>query len=115
MLYHCEVGFPADMRLPSGTFQLCYGNHAQREAKKDKVPFWQLPHSLDTRKATVIEVETNADGKPHKVVYRVKFYSEHDLILVVIVDRFPAFVKTLWLNGTTDTHATLNRSKYDRP
>jgi hypothetical protein len=114
-LYHCEIGFPKGMKFPWGTLPLAYGNHAKQESRKEGVSPFSLPDYLRTELAQVIEAETNKDGSLQKVVYRLPFSVRDDLVLVVAFDCRPCFVKTLWFNSRTDSHPTLNKSRYDQP
>lgn len=110
MLYHRDVYMPA-FDLPQGTLRLVYGAHARLQATNKVITF--LPTSIRTDCAKVIEVETDQTGQPRKVVYRVPLTFEKDLCLAVIVNEGnPFFVKTVWVNDSSDLHGTLDRSKY---
>ena len=114
-LYHCEVGFPATLKLPRGAFFLRYSPHAERAARDEGVYSSSLPAYVDTRLALPIEVETNERGEAVKVVYRMVFPPKKgmDIVLVVLLKGY--LVKTLWLNSQRDSHATLNRTLYTNP
>ena len=56
-------------------------------------------------------VEIVQDRFLSKVVYRVNYSDTHDLIVVVIPERW--FVKTVWLNAKSDKHQTLNKNRYE--
>jgi hypothetical protein len=115
-LYHCEVGFPADLRLPSmGNLRLQYSQHAKNAAADDGWLMVGLPAYVPLHKATPIEVETDSNGKAVKVVYRMAFNKQKDIVLAVKITTRPAIVKTLWFNDVQDKHRTLNVSRYDRP
>lgn len=112
-LYHSELGIPPNAKTNHGQFLLDYSNHALEAAQDDRYGnIINLPKSLDTSKAQVIEVEMSGN-KTTKVVYRIPYDEQHDLALVVIPDR--RYVKTVWLNKNTDVHNTLDASKYDIP
>ena len=92
---------------------LDYSPHALDAALDDRYGnIVNLPKSLDTSKAQVVEVEMQG-SKTTKVVYRIPYNEEYDLIIVLIPDR--RFVKTVWLNKNSDLHNTLDASKYDIP
>jgi hypothetical protein len=91
-----------------GEIKLVYSIHARYEAKVDRYQPIELPTVLDTNKATLIEVEI-AEGRLNKLVWRASYSSVFDLIIVL---GSSGTVKTVWLNLKSDTHKTLDRSKY---
>lgn len=99
-----------DFKLPEGSIKLKYSFHALKEAKSDKYGYHGLPDVLDTEHAEVIEVETDSDGTPKKVLYRTSYTEDYDLCLVVLIEE--NFVKTVWLNEQGDLHESLNTKKY---
>lgn len=113
-LYHSELGIPNNAKTNFGSMLLDYSPHALEAALDDRYGnIINLPSFLDTSTAQVIEVETDNNGKTTKVLYRVPYSDELDLVLAVIPDR--RFVKTVWLNQKNDLHNTLDNSKYDIP
>jgi len=112
MKYHAELGIPEGLQTQFGSMLLDYSPHAMQAARDDRYGTIDLPRVLDTSKAQVIEVES--DGrKARKVLYRVQYNGEFDLLLAVDPDR--RYVKTVWLNRNDDVHGTLDPSKYDIP
>lgn len=112
-LYHADLGIPENAKTQHGQFLLDYPPHALNAATDDRYGnIVNLPKSLDTSKAQVIEVEMEG-SKTTKVVYRIPYNDEYDLVMAVIPDR--RFVKTVWLNKNSDLHNTLDTSKYDVP
>lgn len=111
--YHADLGIPSSAQTNFGQMLLDYSGHALSAAQDDRYGnIINLPRSLDTSTAQVIEVET--DGrKTTKVLYRIPYSDEFDLMLAVIPDR--RFVKTVWLNRNDDKHETLQDWKYDIP
>lgn len=109
-LYHFQVYMP-DLPLNFGKQRLNYSNHALNASRDDRYGDIQLPTVIDTNTAKVIEVEIVQDRFLSKVVYRVDYSDTHDLIVVVIPERW--FVKTVWLNAKSDKHQTLNRGRYE--
>lgn len=105
-LYHRDVHLP--FRL-SWAAMLNYSRHARHEATRDRYGALNLPRTLSTAEADVIEVEVQ-NGKPHKAVLRMPHDEQRDIVLVVLLDR--ALVKTVWCNLRTDAHKTLDTSKY---
>ena len=112
-LYHADLGIPQNAQTQHGQMLLDYSPHALDAALDDRYGnIVNLPKSLDTSKAQVIEVEMQG-AKTTKVVYRIPYNEEYDLVMVLVPDR--RFVKTVWLNKNSDLHNTLDVSKYDIP
>ncbi len=112
-LYHADLGIPQNAQTQHGQVLLNYSQHALDAALDDRYGnIVNLPKSLDTSKAQVIEVEMQG-SKTTKVVYRIPYNEEYDLVMVLVPDR--RFVKTVWLNKNSDLHNTLDTSKYDIP
>lgn len=109
MLYHKDVYIPPKYQDYQFAALLKYSRHAMREASADKRGAIRLPKVIDSRNATLIELEVDND-KVVKVVYRVDYNDKHDLCLVVVPD--DRFVKTVWLNDRGDNHGTLRRERY---
>jgi len=109
-LYHFQVYMP-DLPLKFGKQRLNYSNHALNASRDDRYGDIQLPTFIDTNTAKVIEVEIIQGRFLSKVVYRVNYSDTHDLIIVVIPERW--FVKTVWLNAKSDKHQTLNKNRYE--
>ena len=115
VLYHKDIGFPDDIRLPQGfnpVMRLSYGSHARREAMEDKYGHIRLPHRIDLRKGQTIEI--GVTGKMvTKMVVRFSYDETRDIVLVIIPKT--GFVKTVWFNLKTDQHKTLDHTKYAKP
>ena len=94
---------------------LDYSNHGMIEAAQDDRygNILNLPRSLDTSKAQVIEVETSGN-KTTKVLYRIPYDDLHDFTYGCNA-RKTSSVKTVWLNRNDDLHRTLDTSKYNAP
>lgn len=112
MLYHREIGFP-EITLPSGVFKLRYSGHARNEARKETLELG-LPPTLDTTCSVPVEIEV-IKSKVIKVVYRLDYYGQKDLIIVASVVEYPWVVKTVWINYKNDKHSTLKRGRYVQP
>ena len=111
-LYHTELGFPKNVDLPSGIFNLSYSHHAQNASYDDRYGQMHLPDTLNVDDAKLIEIEVE-NNQVVKGVYRINYSDDLDLIIVMIPQK--SFVKTVWFNKTTDTHRTLQTWKYRRP
>ncbi len=107
-LFHTTLGIPATLLRPDHGRGLTYGVHALDKAQQLSVED-QLPQFLSTH--TLIELEVTY-GRVSKWVVRVRLDATCDLCLA-ITDTY--FVKTVWVNNRTDTHTTLNRSRYTSP
>lgn len=111
-LYHKDLGIPESIPTRFGTLDLFYSKHALHAANTDRYGYIQLPDTLNTDKARVIEVEVASDGCVEKVLYRVPHCGTFDLLIAVIPYR--GFVKTVWLNKKSDRHSTLNHANYSK-
>jgi hypothetical protein len=113
-LYHKEIGLPdAYKAFCERQWNMAYTRHAMNEAAHDKLgALSHAPRSVCFRPQDVIEVEM-ADCELTKLVVRIPYDNRRDLILVLrnLYDG-AATVITLWTNEITDTHGTLDRSKY---
>jgi hypothetical protein len=115
MLYHKDVGFPADTLWPKGRYNLLFTRHAMEQAENDRYGdvSYMLPYELNTATMTIVEAEI-INRKPVKLVVRVHLDCYCDLVLVLAVstNNHPWFVKTVWTNKRTDTHRTLKHERY---
>lgn len=113
-LYHFEVTLPEGFSAPQQRVRVNYGAHARKEAFQDRYGKIQLPNFITLRRFQVIEVGMIGD-KVSKILFRGRLDETRDLCIVLIpgVDNKPWFCKTCWINLRTDTHKTLDRSKYE--
>ena len=111
-LYHTEIGFPSNVELPKGIFNLTYSNHAKRASSNDRYGQMTLPTTLDTEEAKLIEIEVE-NNEVIKSVHRTKYDDILDLIIVLIPQK--SFVKTVWFNRSDYKHSTLQHWRYRRP
>ncbi len=117
-LYHASIGFPTNLRRPSGIAALLYGPHAMNAANEDRYGVAQLPIAIeldDAHNVRLVEAEALADGTMLKGVYRVTYNRELVLVMVVSFTGLQPFVKSVWFNEKTDRHPTLRRELYDVP
>lgn len=110
-LYHAEIGFPKGFKAPTGKATPKYGNHSRFEAQCDRYGHIELPKTIDLGKMKVIEIEV-LNGKVAKALFRGSLDETRDLCIVLQPD---GFVRTCWVNLKTDTHRTLDRTKYAVP
>lgn len=116
MLYHVTTGLP-DIQLPRGPQALAYGPHARQAAREDRYGDLSsyLLRRLDLRVAQVVEVEEEG-GALRKIVARCQIPSTSLDIVYVLEPRRRGepglFVRTVWANERSDTHATLRKWRY---
>lgn len=113
-LYHKEIGFPANLRMPPNfnpIVRLSYSAHAQEEAN-DRYGQLKLPAVIDVRKADVVEMGVTGMTVT-KIVARMPYDNDKDIVIVFLPDS--GRVKTVWANLKSDKHKTLDRSKYSDP
>lgn len=112
-LFHVDLGFPRNVIWPEGTYDLHYGNHARQAARADRYGDVTdlLPDELNTRQAKVVEAEI-VGRRVIKIVYRIRLDSTRDLCLVVNSHQNPFFVRTVWVNESTDRHRSLDKTRY---
>lgn len=116
MLYHVKFGFPKKLRLPAARVILNYTNHARAAAVGDRYGNLTqlLPATLDPTTAQTVEVETE-NGVVVKVVYRIATGTDLDLVLAVgYAPGRINYVRTVWANLASDTHTTLNPTRYGK-
>jgi hypothetical protein len=115
ILWHADIRLPDGFVAPIDRVAINYGSHARREALSDRYGKIHLPASLTLGRFDVIEVGT-IGGKVSKILFRGILDLERDLCIVLVPnkDGEPWFCKTVWVNLATDTHGTLDRSRYVR-
>jgi hypothetical protein len=112
MLYHKDVFMPSSVKSLEGkTFALRFSRHAMNACLNDRYGQILPPRNLTARVSEIIEIETQGN-QIVKFVSRIAYNAQFDLMIVVMPDGFFGFVKTVWLNARTDSHKTLDRSKY---
>lgn len=113
MLYHHTK--TAKFKLPTGKKLLSHSNHAKREANNDRYGRFRLPVVLDTSSPDVqiVEAELDENGSPIKLVYRMPYDQERDIVMPIRVSGRNWLVKTAWINVNSDNHSTVDYSRYD--
>ena len=110
-LYHEAVGFPANLKPWRRTLTLRATHHAQRASASDRYGAFQLPKALPCGAVRPFEIAVT-DGRIEKAAYRLPYDARFDVTVVVM---WPGVIVSAWLNERTDTHATLNPSRYTNP
>ena len=113
-LYHAEVGLPEQYRHPRFSVNVEYSNHAKREAASDRYGSIALDPFVDLSFFHTVEVEI-LNGAVRKIVVREARDVEMQRVLV-LMPRAGArwFCKTVWVNLKSDSHKTLDHSRYVR-
>lgn len=114
MLYHKDIGLPPRFRTPDACVTLAWGHHAKRALQDDRYGLMEMFASLNLSDTETVEVEIQG-RKVTKMVQRGEWDTDHDFTIVLIPRPGDWFVKTIWLNKKTDTHRTLDASRYDVP
>lgn len=115
ILYHKDIGFPANFRAPQQRVFLDYTHHALEAAADDRYGDMPILKGVDLSKVQVVELGVK-DGRVSKMVVRGRLDQERDMILVLIPrGKQPWTVKTVWVNMRDDKHRTLDHSKYVNP
>lgn len=113
-LYHTEVGLPEGYRHPACAVPVTYSLHALNEARKDRYGFIPCPELLGLSRFETVEVEV-VGGRLSKIVVRGAMTETKDVVYVLIPKAGkPWFCKTVWVNLKSDSHRTLDRSRYVR-
>lgn len=114
MLYHKNIGFPKSLNLLDlYNLNVQYSNHAKTASNDDRYGAIEVKKSVSFSKQEIVEVETHDNKRASKIVVRIPYSSECDLVMAIQMD--DTLVKTVWLNKKTDAHRTLDRTKYDNP
>jgi hypothetical protein len=110
-LYHSEIRLPNFLKnqVAGQTILLEYSRHARRAATDDRYGYINLPDSIRVKVEEIFEVEAT-NGKVTKFAARTSYDETRDLILVVRGN----VVVTVWINLKSDTHKTLNKTKYEK-
>jgi hypothetical protein len=111
-LFHRDIGFPIDARLPVPGLRLRYTAHAMTRSVEEGVPADALPGELPGR-FDVIELSIEGgDLRRWLVRFPCLQVDGWDWVLAVT----PAgVVVTVWLNHEDDYHRNLDTSKYLAP
>lgn len=114
--YHRDLGLPGELAPRwAGHFRLVYSEHAKHAALTDRLGRIPIFDDGEFEAQDVVEVSVR-DGEPYKAVLRCPCSDYLDLIFVLEnPSQGACVVRTVWFNLASDTHKTLDRSKYQRP
>lgn len=113
-LYHADIRLPDGFRLPARVVTLSFTKHARNARTNDRYGYIPPIPVLDLGQCDVVEVGIEA-GRVAKVVVRTMLDNERDVVLALIPHQPKPnvwTVKTVWCNLRTDSHKTLDRSRY---
>jgi hypothetical protein len=113
-LWHSSIRLPAGFKAPTHRVELNWTRHADSERTKDR--YAEIPKfkGLSLKRFAVVEVGTVA-GTVSKIVFRGRLDDTNDVVIVLIPNgERPWTVKTAWINRRTDSHKTLDASRYMR-
>lgn len=103
-------------KLSVGFLPLRYTRHALTEALNDRygmLAVASFPTAFTFASGwSLVEAEVNSSGALVKFVVRRAVDKTRSLVMVILAD---GTVKTLWTNLNSDTHVTLDSSKFSRP
>ena len=112
MLYHRDIFMPAIVReLPSRTLAPRVTSHARDAAASDRYGVLNIPAAISFCGRDVVEAEFT-DKKLSKLVIRLPYDGARDAVYAVGFGETGAFLKSMWFNLKSDTHATLRRELY---
>lgn len=110
-LYCKQVYWPENVQLPSGAFMPQYSRHALDAAEDDRYGRINLPAAIYYQDYEIFEMLVE-NGKVKKIAIRGYYDERRNLVIVVNPDN--CRVITVWTNLHSDTHATLDHSRYDK-
>ncbi len=120
-VWHRDIGFPGWFNAkPTGVIPIKWTDHALEAAANDRyVQLTVVPTQIDLSTFEVIEMRTDQERPHHPVglVLRKPWAHGLDSVLALRWHHVTGSwrVTTVWFNMTTDTHGTLDASRYERP
>ncbi len=116
--YHKVLGFPKQVnsllkKAQDSNFvmKFTYTSHARQQAYRNNERI-RLPDRLPYKRCDVFEAVT-INETLNKVVFRTSYTRQLDLIMVVSAE--DNTVLTVWLNKVSDTHKSLDTTRYCIP
>jgi hypothetical protein len=109
-LYHADIVLPAGFVAPTARVELAWTAHADSARKDDR--YGEIPRFKTATLGRLQVIEVGMSGKRiDKILFRGRLDDTRDVCMVLIPGKRWT-VKTVWQNLRTDTHHTLDRSKY---
>lgn len=103
-------------QFPNETLNLQWTDHALDKAEQED--FWSGPdYALEVCEPMVVEAETNNQLVLTKMVVRLPYDDERDMVLVLAKSAWKGrwYVSTCWSNHVGDHHETLRRDHIVSP
>lgn len=113
-LYHRDKGFPEWFTAPTGRVKIAYGSHARKAANDDRYGRLRLLQSITLDRFAVIEIGVE-NGRVAKMLLRGTYDDTRDLCIVLMPSNRAWFCKTVWANLVSDTHKTIDYTRYLAP
>lgn len=111
-LYHSEIRLPDGFVAPTHRVALRWTRHADQARMTDRYGEIRRFKSATLGRLSVVEVEVR-EGRISKILFRGRYNPDFDVCMALIPNGDqPWTVKTVWLNARTDSHTTLDRSRY---
>jgi L-ascorbate metabolism protein UlaG (beta-lactamase superfamily) len=109
-LYHKDLYMPAGvLALEEKQVTFVVSEHAKKAALSDRHGVLTIPENIRFDGKDVVEAEFEG-GKLKKLVVRIAYDAIRDAVYVFNVP--DGLLKTVWLNLSTDGHATLKKELY---
>ena len=109
-LYHKDLYMPAGvLALEDREVTFIISEHAKKAALSDRNGMLTIPEKIRFDGKDVVEAEFE-DGKLKKLVVRIAYDATRDAVYVFNVP--DGLLRTVWLNLSTDRHATLKKELY---
>lgn len=111
-LFHRDVFMPIELaQKVCCHFKMQFSRHAKDACLNDRYGIIIPPTSISPKLEEIIEIEAINDNVI-KAVIRIKYDVTRDLLIAFIPEENVALVKTLWFNLKSDSHKTLDKTKY---
>jgi hypothetical protein len=112
-LYHKDIYLPEPVRtLKRVNLSYRISGHARKAAETDRYGVIEIAPNITFEGKDVVEAEVK-NGKVEKLVVRLPYDKERDVIYVVGIYPDGKVLKTVWANLSNDLHSTLRRELYD--
>lgn len=111
--FHRRYGFPVTPPAITVDVPLDMIAHAKHETQNDRYGSIRPPTVFRATPENIFEIAYDPQTKQvKKVAARDSYDDEHDITVVITYD---GKIVTVWLNKKTDTHSTLQKSRYEDP
>lgn len=110
--FHRQIGFPDEIDLPNGRIEINPSDHSRNRSENHKHGEFDIPDEVYVHKDDIVELKTK-NRTLWRYLIRISYNTEYDICIVLQVTT--GEVVTAWRNKVTDTHESLDTSKYDHP